>query len=341
MKRVVAALLVVALQTGVLGYMVYEREWTLRTGEVVYLRTLPVDPRDPFRGDYVQLSYEINRLPAGLIDPAILDIKNKAGTAVYAQLESDARGVARVTHVRLAPPAQGLFIRGRLLGDYDWRWAAGPNQISVKYGVEKFFVPQGAGLAIEERRGTRTDWQLPMEIAVALNDAGTAVIRDYRWSDIATKLEDLTVRPTDPVQARDDNPSPHLRFNIRNDSQRPIAFITDAQDCAFSLEAADGQAVDGSYTGCADALMHAADVVVLQPGEVLAREFKLEAPRWHIRSEGFSGEIGKLQAWQQFRLAYRPPAPERFTADITPEQRALLWGSAVLSPAFNNRGRVD
>jgi len=177
--------------------------------------------------------------------------------------------------------------------------------------------------------------------AVALNDAGTAVIRDYRWSEIATKLEDLTVRPTDPVQARDDNPSPHLRFNIRNDSERPIAFVADAQDCAFSVEAADGQAVDSLHTGCADAQLHAADVVVLRPGESLAREFKLEEPRWHIRSEGFSGEIGKLQAWQQFRLAYRPPAPERFAADVTPEQRALLWGSAVLSPAFNNRGRVD
>ena len=32
------------------------KEFTLQTGEVVTLKTVPVDPRDLFRGDYVILS---------------------------------------------------------------------------------------------------------------------------------------------------------------------------------------------------------------------------------------------------------------------------------------------
>ena len=41
----------VAAQLLVLGWMAFEREWVVRTGRVVYLRTAPVDPQDPMRGD--------------------------------------------------------------------------------------------------------------------------------------------------------------------------------------------------------------------------------------------------------------------------------------------------
>ena len=36
----------------ILGFVAY-KEMTLQTGEEVVLKTVPVDPRDLFRGDYV------------------------------------------------------------------------------------------------------------------------------------------------------------------------------------------------------------------------------------------------------------------------------------------------
>ena len=59
------ALAVIALLIGqslFLGAMVWDRVSLLRSGDVVTLRTAPVDPRDIFRGDYVILNYDISRL---------------------------------------------------------------------------------------------------------------------------------------------------------------------------------------------------------------------------------------------------------------------------------------
>jgi hypothetical protein len=48
--------------------MLVSHAWPIWTGETVYLRTRPVDPRDLFRGDYVVLAYDIDRVI--LADPA-------------------------------------------------------------------------------------------------------------------------------------------------------------------------------------------------------------------------------------------------------------------------------
>ena len=57
---------IAALQLVVLAYMAGEREWVVRTGRTIYLRTAPLDPRDAMRGDYVSLSYDISRVPRDL-----------------------------------------------------------------------------------------------------------------------------------------------------------------------------------------------------------------------------------------------------------------------------------
>ena len=50
----------IILQVMVLAYMAGEREYILKNGKLIHLRTAPVDPRDLFRGDYVRLNYEIS-----------------------------------------------------------------------------------------------------------------------------------------------------------------------------------------------------------------------------------------------------------------------------------------
>src|SRR5437762_8338129 len=60
------AVLVAALQVLVLAFMAGQREWIIRTGRPLTLRTAPVDPSDPMRGAFVRLTYEINHVPTGL-----------------------------------------------------------------------------------------------------------------------------------------------------------------------------------------------------------------------------------------------------------------------------------
>ena len=49
-------LIVVALQSAALAYMIVDRQAMLNAGRVVTLKVAPIDPRDIFRGDFVILS---------------------------------------------------------------------------------------------------------------------------------------------------------------------------------------------------------------------------------------------------------------------------------------------
>ncbi|MFA6177031.1 MAG: GDYXXLXY domain-containing protein, partial [Phycisphaerae bacterium] len=60
--RKLLIIFVVILQVILLAYMAGQRENVLRTGKTIYLRTVPIDPRDLFRGDYVRLQYEISNI---------------------------------------------------------------------------------------------------------------------------------------------------------------------------------------------------------------------------------------------------------------------------------------
>lgn len=46
----------------VLTWVLVSHAWPLWTGEPLYLRVRPVDPRDMFRGDYVVLGYDLNQI---------------------------------------------------------------------------------------------------------------------------------------------------------------------------------------------------------------------------------------------------------------------------------------
>ncbi|HWS02322.1 MAG TPA: GDYXXLXY domain-containing protein [Gammaproteobacteria bacterium] len=335
--RTLAIILAIVAQAAALGWVVLERETVLRSGSVVYLRTAPVDPRDVFRGDYVRLSYDINRISRALADATLREQKDREAVRVYASLAVDANGIASVTALRTQPPAEGLYLRGYT--SHNWQLQASDQEIAVKFGIEKLFVEQGAGLAIEERRGTRDGWQTPMEVAVTVGDNGIGVIREHRWASIATRLEVLNP-PQDA--ARNNLPSPQLRFSIRNDANTPLALVNPGNDCGLSLWPVDGQAFAMLTDECSDVVANATDVVTLAPGEIYAREIDTADPRWHIRmtddtKQTYSGELGKLNGWQRFRLIYRSPVnAEALSSAATP-----VWIGTLSSAAFSNRGRVD
>ncbi|HZA25209.1 MAG TPA: GDYXXLXY domain-containing protein, partial [Dehalococcoidia bacterium] len=59
---------IVAAQLVLLLAMVGFKEYTLRTGTVVTLQTVPVDPRSILQGDYAILQYRIATLPPYMQD---------------------------------------------------------------------------------------------------------------------------------------------------------------------------------------------------------------------------------------------------------------------------------
>lgn len=100
-------MLQVLLLTGMIAY----RQYWVSTGERILLRTAPVDPRDIFRGDYVQLSYEITNL-----DLDMFSVKEgfKPNEKIYVVLEKYADGTFKASSLSKSQPSGGKFIQGRV-----------------------------------------------------------------------------------------------------------------------------------------------------------------------------------------------------------------------------------
>lgn len=166
------------LLTGGLLALVESRAGILRSGSEVRLKTVPVDPRDLFRGDYVVLAYPISTVEG----PVGGDGGFKRGDAVFVTLTRDAEGFAQARAVARTRPtlANGeVAIAGRVqstgacalndAGEADC--ASGRRRLRIAYGLESYFVPQGEGRAIETTPRAR------IEVIAAISAGGEAAIK--------------------------------------------------------------------------------------------------------------------------------------------------------------------
>ena len=185
----------VFLQILVLGFMAGEREYIVRNGETIYLRTAPIDPRDLFRGDYVRLNYEISTIPVHLLPRD--DTSGVAkGEKIYVNLKESSNGLFELDHISLAEPPSGIYLIGR--SPYHYRHRLRGHPLRLKYGIEAYFVQQGKGRQIEKRQGRREQLQVPLEMQVAVGSNGKAVIKGHRWSPIGMKLQVMRTPPASP-----------------------------------------------------------------------------------------------------------------------------------------------
>lgn len=168
-KYGMAVLALVVIQTLILGWMVMSRVQILRSSDVVTLHSEPVDPRDLFRGDYVTLSYGINSLSLTNING---DMSWKKGDIAYIELtpsKDNWRAIAAF-HEHVVPALGNKIIRGRITYLDTTR-----NIAHLDYGIERYFVPEGEGRALESERNKRA---LSVDVAIASN--GEAAIKGIR-----------------------------------------------------------------------------------------------------------------------------------------------------------------
>ncbi|MGL4488833.1 MAG: GDYXXLXY domain-containing protein [Rhizobiaceae bacterium] len=165
------AALVALSQTAVLGYMVESRAQILRNGQEVILQTEPVDPRDLLRGDYVILGYEISRMPAAYLKgqmPA-----DRGENPVYIALRMGAHGYWIPSRASWQPIADIATDETLIVGHTpDYFSATGEDTIPLTYGIERYYVPEGEGMAIEAGQA-----QKAVKVAVAVDKTGRAQIK--------------------------------------------------------------------------------------------------------------------------------------------------------------------
>jgi len=137
--------LVVALQAlfllGLAGTS-YAASWF---GQEIKLRTIPVDPRDMLYGDYVILAYEMSRLSPNVwqSEGALPERGDPVYTVLAPSENGDGTYAPIAAYPRRIEPADGqVVVKGRV--EYAWE-----EEIVVKYGLERYYVPEGTGRALE------------------------------------------------------------------------------------------------------------------------------------------------------------------------------------------------
>jgi len=333
----------VALQFLVLAYMAGDREWIVRTGRVVYFRTAPVDPRDPFRGDYVTLDYEIGHVATNHLRDGLTgrDVKNplKQGERVYAALRTDG-DLGSVEYLSDRKPATGPFVRGRIAD----RWSQATTHI--RYGIEAYFVEQGKGRELEQRRG-RDEVQVPLEMETALGRNGAAVLRGYRWSRLGVGLETETVQSNRTDNARPVTIVTAVSLVLMNASETDLAIIDLPAMASVTLEQDDLRNWGnnpwkwvGENSGVPKPVPTDADVRVLKPGEKYRIRVNLGDKTWFVEQPGQPPRtVSGLADWNaRFRVVYRPPSAGECRGLA---QADLVWYGFLMSRAFDGGGRVD
>lgn len=167
----VAAIIAAALQTAVLGYMVESRASILRSGADIKLKTLPVDPRDLLRGDYVILSYPISTIPKSIITGAAPEAGGRARMSVRLKPGIDGLWTAVEASFGDLAAADGSVVLRTQPFDYYAGVDGLPETLFVNYGIERYYVPEGEGKVLEDARN-----QEELEVEARVSKDGTPQI---------------------------------------------------------------------------------------------------------------------------------------------------------------------
>ncbi|WP_448116931.1 GDYXXLXY domain-containing protein [Mesorhizobium amorphae] len=178
-KLVISAVVLALVQIGFLSWIIAGRAAILRNGTEVLLKVEPVDPRDLLRGDYVRLGYEISTIPAKLVADLEAGRTKAPVERILVRLKKDADGYWRPVSVFFSTPPSapgvdqadiaGSIPPGYIPADHSFEPDA---TLSPDYGIERFYLPEGEGRAIETDMRVR-----PFGVRVALAKDGTPQIK--------------------------------------------------------------------------------------------------------------------------------------------------------------------
>jgi uncharacterized membrane-anchored protein len=343
----------VILQVLVLAYMAGEREWILRTGRTILLRTAPIDPNDPMRGDYVRLDYEISRVPRDQIEGNLTTLfalppngRRIPDRRVYARLKTGENGIAEATALTDEKPADGLFIRGRA------RNIPGRN-VQVRYGIEALFMQQTTARKLEAMRVSERPG-VPLDIEVALNSSGIAVLKNYTWEPLGITVS--FERTPAPARSGDTVPNPFrpqqvitgLTVELKNYGPEEVAIVDLPGGGSLRL-APDERWQEARYRWVGEGRTtpppEDSHVIVLQTGQTHAMKVDLTQPEWFVVNTSPTGEKKPMalhqipEPWSvSFRIEYVPPPKESVSG--LPHADLIRHGR-LHSRAFNATAGLD
>lgn len=122
------------------GFII-SQEYILKYGKEVLLKTVPVDPRDLFMGDYVILNYDIAQIRGSKYN-------FPENTTVFVTLKTDKNNVASVSNISTLPPSSGLYLKGKT-GKCNTTSMFFKNGRCINFGIESYYVKEKTGRQLE------------------------------------------------------------------------------------------------------------------------------------------------------------------------------------------------
>lgn len=163
-KQSLALVAVVMLQAAfLLGWAGYH-ETVRRTAPAIVLETRPVDPRDILRGDFMILNYAISRHPA----PEDWSEWRTNEVCVILRTEGRFHVIEELRQEEPDATDPRLWVRANAWRNHD-------GNLSLTYGVEQFFVPEGMG----------TPKFTTMEVVASVSPARRLYIKQVRLDGMA------------------------------------------------------------------------------------------------------------------------------------------------------------
>lgn len=318
------------LQIILLAFIGGQREYVLRTGRIVYLRTVPFDPRDMFRGDYARLSYEISSIDKKYFRDNLAEkVKNKPhrssrGVSVYTVLQADDSNLASIVYATDKKPCKGeLYIRGRTDYCYD------ESYINVLYGIEAYFVEQGKGKQLESRMFDKE--RVTFEMEAALGNNGIAVLKGYRRSPLSIKAANFE-RKEGVLQS--------CKLVLTNISDKSVAIVDLPDYGSLNLEMGVSfthRKLCWSKEDANSVKPEDKDIHVLQPNQNYDFIIDFNDPHWFVL-ESEKGtkkmslkDMGRFAPF--FSLVYEPPSAEQ-CSDL--KDKNLIWHGKLTSGRLDN-----
>ena len=166
--RAAAVALVAISQLGVLGYIVVGRVAHLKNGREITLPIIPVDPRDLFKGDYVRLGYTV----ANLKRDALEGQPPGRGQPAFVTIDQQSDGTWTVIRITARYPDKLTASQAVLRAHHHSGGAWDHWPLSARYGIERNYVPEGKGPALEQ---LARDKKLAANVALDRN--GNAAIK--------------------------------------------------------------------------------------------------------------------------------------------------------------------
>lgn len=144
--NIIAIALAIGFQLLVLMGMHVNAALPLWTGKEVRVKTVPVDPRSLFRGNYARLNYAFSDLDGDLF---LGDKPIRTDEVIYVSLKQSRlekqgkNGLYEYDSVSLEKPDSGVFLRGRIQNR--------GSRYHIKYGIEAYFAPKDKALELEDK----------------------------------------------------------------------------------------------------------------------------------------------------------------------------------------------